>query len=551
MPKRVQVDSRGLPVGMDPLKFYEYRTLERANKADGIEAFLYRLMGPDNIRSFAIAIDPFYKIRVSTKPVMPAERKRYRGQISVLDQGTWSYDTSAWIDSSEHNYLGSPGFIGPIVHNPPAVTHLGGASFKQPSFLDYSIDTVRGKRPTGAEYGEFELFKSAVYSSGRSVNYNSTEIRRYDVAFPPPSFQNEWYNRYSRKEGVSNFRSAIFERPNYDLTLKNEKAYASALMQEHVLSMYKGLNPSRRGYSFFRSLVELRDLPRSILDLRKNLQNLMEFEKLLTSGKLKERIFSLNEVVSDIPQIYVGYHFGWKQLYSDISQLLRYPAAASKRFNFMIRRAGKATTLRSKRTFRTSTPGVPGFKYDTFPAVEIGPTSSTRLSREAELRMVINTTFDFPPLDVPRLREKLFLDYLGVQPTPTDLYNLVPWSWLLDWFTGFGDYIQAIENNLRDSSIVNYGFLTYESHGQVITDYTSQSERYRSYQDPSGITSSTIRVRNNHTSVFEYSYHLRKDIGNVFDVARISDTSSLNPYQNSILLSLLLQRDRIFSRRSW
>lgn len=548
MPKKIPLDSRGLPEGMDPLKFYEYRTLERANKAEGIEAFLYRLMGPDLIRSFAIAIDPFYKIRTQSAPITPPNRKRTRRLSAYFDQGTWSSYSNTWVDQSVQNYLGIPGCVGPVERYPGVLGRGSGKLTGQLSFDQYSIDTTRSTRIQDSEYGEFEKFKYAIFSPGRTVRSSTVRKRRYDVFEPPPSFPDRWYNQYSYGERRSETYSAIIRGSNFNSLVKNEKTYATGLIQKHALPMFRGLNPTNRGYTFFRNLVELRDLPRSILDLKNGLQNLAELERSLSDGSLKKRIFSLSEVLHDIPQHYVGYHFGWKQLYRDVTDLLSYPEAITKKFNFLLRRSGKDTTLRSKRTFLSSTPGIPGFEYFVHSTLEKQPVTQSRLERNAELRVVINTRFDFPPLDELRFRRLKFGDYLGVVPRPSDLYNLVPWTWLVDWFSGFGDYIQVIENSYLDTNLINYGFITYASKCKLITDYRSYTEHEETFQHNTNVITNISKEYCNHTSVLDYSFQLRKDLSSVFDVGSLTDTSSLNEYQKSILLSILLQKDSISGR---
>jgi len=47
----------------------------------------------------------------------------------------------------------------------------------------------------------------------------------------------------------------------------------------------------------------------------------------------------------------------------------------------------------------------------------------------------------------------------GAIPTPSLVYELVPMSWLLDWFTNFGDVISNISTNAVDNLVLEYGFI--------------------------------------------------------------------------------------------
>jgi hypothetical protein len=48
---------------------------------------------------------------------------------------------------------------------------------------------------------------------------------------------------------------------------------------------------------------------------------------------------------------------------------------------------------------------------------------------------------------------------LGVDLTPEVLWNLSPWSWMLDWFGDFGDVMTNISNLGHDGTVMQYGYL--------------------------------------------------------------------------------------------
>jgi hypothetical protein len=49
---------------------------------------------------------------------------------------------------------------------------------------------------------------------------------------------------------------------------------------------------------------------------------------------------------------------------------------------------------------------------------------------------------------------------LGLQLRVIDIYNLIPFTWLFDWFTGLGAYINMIESVNDDRFLINFGFMT-------------------------------------------------------------------------------------------
>jgi hypothetical protein len=309
--------------------------------------------------------------------------------------------------------------------------------------------------------------------------------------------------------------------------------------------MLKGIGPMNRDYTLFRNVVELKDINRSIVSLQ---QTLIDFKKLFvslgTQPSLRKSIFDFKNVAKDLPNEYLSYHFGWKQTFNDAMDLLLLPNKIAKKYNFLISRSGKPTTFRSKKVIDSAESDVSGFEYD-ISDLEYGyPFASSRIERRSEIRLVVNATFDFPTLNVPQFRVKEFLDRIGAVPRATDIYNLIPWTWLLDYFTGLGNYIELIDNINHDESLINWGMISCRTEGRLITDFRSKSNFTRSFyvfNQPPGTTSTTI-VENRHTSVLNYECQTRSDVATILDVKLTSVPTTLTAYQKSIIGALLAQR---------
>lgn len=159
------------------------------------------------------------------------------------------------------------------------------------------------------------------------------------------------------------------------------------------------------------------------------------------------------------------------------------------------------------------------------------------------MRLVVNATFDFPPINSPSFRFNDYLDRLGVRPRVTDVYNLVPWTWLVDWFTGLGNYVELIDNINHDPSLINWGMITCHTEGKLITDWRSKSDISHSFSVFNQGSQNVTEVRDNpHTSVLNYECQTRSDVAGILDVKLTSVPSSLTAYQKSILGALLAQR---------
>jgi len=80
------------------------------------------------------------------------------------------------------------------------------------------------------------------------------------------------------------------------------------------------------------------------------------------------------------------------------------------------------------------------------------------------------------------------LRYLyGLSLDPDTLWNLIPWTWLLDWFISYGGLMKAISLFGQDGLVLQYGYLM--EHKLVKTTWTLSGHSY--YRGGSGDSSYT------------------------------------------------------------
>lgn len=552
LPGEPRLDTRGLPEGFDPRKFYEYR-LETVPKDDSmLESFLWKYIPRSLIKSFAIAIDPTSNFKVSPHQITPANRVKWRQTASVLGlrKHTQTRENLNWAQTPNYGGVSncwSPGFNYTSANTPPSV---GGLRTQDP-IADYLKDTTSRTRLMGSDQGTLELFKGYINSPPRRVRSGTkTSVIYPSSGVPDPicashgGAVNRSAGGYDYYTDVQTPSGSVLPTSTLNALRTTEIAFAKALCQKHAVSMLKGWSPGNRDYTLFRNAVELRDLPRSILQLQSTARDLKQlFVSLGTQPKLRASVFNLTETAKNIPGEYLSFHFGWKQMYKDAMDLLNLPEKMAKRYSFLITRNGKPTTFRSKRTFESAEKDISGFEYD-ISGLEYGyPFTSTRLQRTCELRLVVNATFDFPKLNVPSFRNREFLDRIGVIPRATDIYNLIPWTWLVDYFTGLGNYVELIDNINSDPGLVNWGMITCRTSGTLTTEFRSYSNLVSSdsvFGSPAVITTKVLE--NHHTSVLNYECQTRSDVATVLSVKQTSVPSSLTAYQKSIIGALLAQR---------
>jgi hypothetical protein len=399
--------------------------------------------------------------------------------------------------------------------------------------VDRSEDITKSDRPSGSDMGEFSSWKAQTSSPPRGVRFHEDQKVWYND-YPSGYYYILW-KHYSYTD---NGPAAYISRSDVDAIQGEVQGRALAAMQANVLSMYRATTAQKQATTLFRNIVELRDIPRSIIQLRDTLLKLRALsEALKIPNHVLELIHSFKTTGLRIPKEYLSYQFGWRQTYSDLRDLLLAPERISKRVNFLIRRNGKATTYRSQRVISENYATTSGFSYSVYPSETVIGTSHS-VSIEHVLKMVINTTFEFPDVDTPYFRSKEFYRQLGVVPSPIDLYNLVPWTWMIDWFTGFGKYLEVIQSINEDRELINWGLLSCISKGELST---TLSTKVQNADTTNGGTVFSYPVYS-HTSRLMFHSHLRKDVSGLLNVKTTGDMSTLSSYQLSILGSILSGR---------
>jgi hypothetical protein len=547
MAKKLKISpsyGRGIPVSYDPYMFYRYRMEKFSKQAGGIEGLIYQLVPWSVIRSFAIAIDPFSRFKMAPGKFAPVERVRLRSMDSILNVRAINKWKSSTAFSSIVNYNNVNGLVGPIRYLPTNTETSTQVVKKQQPLVSTSRDTVQSMREPGTEMGEFEKIKYSIYSSPRQARtYYKVDI--YDPISAGHLYTQHDGNTQNLTVSLSP-TSATIRRVLAENVAAQEKYYLLECMQENALSMYKGVNPMHRTDSLFRNIAELHDLPRTIASLREGLSKLAEFERNFFQDiqKLRGTLNNVYSLASGIPKQYLSYHFGWKQLYKDALSLLTSPAKISKQIDMLIRRSGKKATYRSTRTFSSGSVALNGFDYEVLEN-ETMKALDNHISRVITLDMVICSTFTFPTLNAPDFQKEFFLEKLGVYPRATDIYNLIPWSWLVDWATGLGNYIEILDEVNRDRSLINWGCLTGRSAVELRTTYASEVTStlvdYNIRQSPNWVYETS---RHTHTSTLAIDLQLRKELGSLFDSGIDPGMRTLSQYQESILGALLFQRSK-------
>lgn len=520
---------------LDPLGFYRLKVGALADESAGLENFLYRIFGSDLIGSVTFAINPLRQFLVADQRVSPVNRTR-----------TFTAMGTPWARKKRHREIQIVGRSPPNILTPdPFDREAYSESVTVPSNTTASLtaqelisgtvkDTTYRSRAIGSDQGEFELWKPRVRCPASSRQRISLESNTYTTA--------GGYTYRSRDaEFMSDFTvgpAARITKTSVDTLYTNEKALLQQVMAAHALNLASRLSPARKEFSLGRSVAELRELPRSLKGTAEAW--LLARESLSRKQKLATR------KGTSAPGEYVNISFGWLPIYRDVVRMLSLPERISKRVNRLMYRNGLDNTFRTGFSLGSSpVSSPPSFTFDLLQGESLVGVSTHGI-RSTELRGVVNAGLRFPAIALPELQRKLMRQAWGLYPDPEDVYNLVPWTWLIDWFGGLGDYVDAFNIINRDPSIINWGFITGISTGYIDTVHTSKATRIQkvSLTPPVPATVFTENIVENkvRTGRLEWKLQLRKTFGSAYGLRPANDLQLFSGDQLTILGAILTAR---------
>jgi hypothetical protein len=492
------------------------------------------------IKSLSLAIDPFWKFKASRVIITPVNRTRRKVSMNVLnnrfvEKRTWAYSYNL-AHTVPTNCVSNP------VMSETRTTSITPLGVRSSESIRTS-DTTSRTRPYQSELGEFETFSYKHYSPGRTISSTDYVYRQCPQTITCIG-KIDLFRSYGETVQTLHGDSAVIQNSVMDSWQASDRSVLLAEMQKKALGMLPKVLPERRHFSAYRSVIELKDLPRGISQLWDTAKKFRAISDSIPKG-LKELVLSVNSPVRNIPSEWLSFNFGWRQIYKDILDLWEAPERITRDINRLIERNGKPTTHRLRQKYLLDSVTTPSFDYNTMSGETSVVVTSLR-TREIELRMMVSAIFDFPPLAVPVLRRELLLRKYGVRPTFTDIYNLVPWTWLVDWFTGLGNYIEAIDAINSDRSTFNYGFLTGTLSSKLTTVRTSKTQSFvnLAFNCAAGVQTSSFKDYV-HTSVAESKLKIRKDISAAYGAKALLVGTTLSAYQQSILGALLLGRTKL------
>jgi hypothetical protein len=190
--------------------------------------------------------------------------------------------------------------------------------------------------------------------------------------------------------------------------------------------------------------------------------------KMVGHSILKARSLALKQLGNE----FLNVEFGWKPLVSDLRSAAKAIIESEKILKQLQRDSGQP--IRRSATLPTAYEKTTTSYGDFVPD---GPWSNQVSSGEVVVRRENYRrtrfsgafTYYFDPgtmSNISRIATEARLLY-GVELTPEVLWNLAPWSWLVDWVTNVGDVLHNVSTFQSDGLVMPYGYAMDHSWSTV------------------------------------------------------------------------------------
>lgn len=200
------------------------------------------------------------------------------------------------------------------------------------------------------------------------------------------------------------------------------------------------------------SLIARTNPSRPVLNPPEMIQNIVELPKLLRETWKFLTHPSTSFTPKGAANTHLGIRFGWLPFIEDLRKLSELSDHVAKRA-MELSQLYSGRGLRAKRSFGTDTKSVPGASSFSLAGVGryVTAYSDTLITRRcwATIRWKPTTIPPYHPQDV-RNTNYLRRVVLGLTPEglANGLWKVIPWTWLIGWFTNIGDFTLKFSNTV-------------------------------------------------------------------------------------------------------
>ena len=229
---------------------------------------------------------------------------------------------------------------------------------------------------------------------------------------------------------------------------------------------YARARPGKPQASVGQFLAELRDFPaipfRSLTRKGKFLRKTGGVPIPMVPKVMYNRLLDFRLLGSE----YLNVVFGWAPFLRDLQSMYFLWQDIDKKLGQIIRDNGKTIRRRAtiddsqSTTYTASDQQVPWLNVSSAPPAVMAGSSAYRRTTVTKTKTWFAGAFRYYIPDLgssqwtARARSALF----GLTPTPELLWELMPWSWLIDWFSNVGDVMSNISPNAVENLTTQYSY---------------------------------------------------------------------------------------------
>lgn len=174
---------------------------------------------------------------------------------------------------------------------------------------------------------------------------------------------------------------------------------------------------------------------------------------------------------------YLNLRFGWEPLVKDLIEMYNLTETIDRRLADLRRNNGRS--LKRERVLKDSTTvttsggsqnGPFGFLKPT-PIIIGGGTSSWQSITTVKERIWFEGRYKYwvPNIGSPEWDRRARAVLFGAYPTPHAVWKLLPWSWLIDWFSTIGDSLSNMSENAVDNLVAQYAHVMRQYEVTTVT----------------------------------------------------------------------------------
>lgn len=351
--------------------------------------------------------------------------------------------------------------------------------------------------------------------------------RKVTMATSSPRIDTSWGNPKFRYIGPALFVPPVArESPNYS-NINNTLGFSSSELDVLGSMAISSAYPTKPQSDLLVAIAEL---------LREGLPS------ALFSAVTTMRGNSKRDLVQNLASDYLNHLFGVTPIVREIDKLIKTVQKLDEHFSQLVTDSGRL--VRRARVVQKKRTDSPFYTGSALPTVFIAGSGTARIAETYTKYTSYQTSFTdvwfsgafrywIPDLlnsgsDFQSVRPgdyastfEINQGILGLRATPKAAWNLLPFSWLVDWFVNVGAFFENADAMNHYGLVMPYGYVMAESKLVTTTTYDFPSN---SGQKLGSISSSVTAIRQQRRRATPYGFGL-KDV-------------DFNPVQMSILAAL-------------